>query len=55
MEAIYDDVPQSIGLMAFAPIVPARGPMFGAAARAGKTVPSPPVASEKELYDEPAA
>jgi hypothetical protein len=35
MEAIYDDVPQPIGFMAFAPVVPARGPMFGAAARGG--------------------
>jgi hypothetical protein len=26
MEAIYDDVPQLIGFMAFAPILPARGP-----------------------------
>jgi len=55
MEAIYDDVPQSIGFMAFAPVVPARGPMFGAAARAGKESTSQPVASEKELYEEPAS
>jgi hypothetical protein len=55
MEAIYDDVPQSIGFMAFAPVVPARGPMFGAAARGGKTNEIQPVISEKEMYDEPAA
>ena len=55
MEAIYDDVPQSIGFMAFAPVVPARGPMFGAAARGGKGFASQPAVSEKELYDEPAA
>jgi hypothetical protein len=36
MEAIYDDVPQPTGSMAFAPVVPARGPMFGAASRAAK-------------------
>src|SRR5579871_4720019 len=35
VEAIYDDVPQPIGLMTFAPVVAARGPMFGSAARAG--------------------
>lgn len=52
MEAIYDDVPEPIGLMAFAPIVPARGPMFGAAARGGKEFSSAAVLSEHELYDE---
>src|SRR5262249_6352907 len=36
IEAVYDDVPENIGLMAFAPVVPARGPMFGAATRAEK-------------------
>ena len=36
MEAIYDDIPEAIGFMAFAPVVPARGPMFGAAARPEK-------------------
>ncbi|MGC2209017.1 MAG: hypothetical protein WA532_02800 [Candidatus Korobacteraceae bacterium] len=55
MEAIYDDVPEAIGFMAFAPMVPARGPMFGAAARGGKEITSQPVLSEKELYDDPAA
>jgi hypothetical protein len=55
MEAIYDDVPQSIGFMAFAPVVPSRGPMFGAAARGGKEFAGHPAVSEKELYDEPAA
>ena len=51
MEAIYDDVPQPIGFMAFAPVVPARGPMFGAASRSGAGVAGPAVLSEKELYD----
>jgi hypothetical protein len=55
MEAIYDDVPQLIGFMAFTPILPARGPTFGAAIRAGKESASQPVVSEKELYDEPEA
>src|SRR6516225_11078042 len=36
MEAIYDDVQPAIGMMRFAPIVPARGPMFSAARRASK-------------------
>jgi hypothetical protein len=51
IEAIYDDVPFPIGLAAFAPSVPARGPMFGAAARAGKDFAGDPVSSESELYD----
>lgn len=53
MEAIYEDVPQPTGFMAFAPVVPARGPMFGAASRGGKEFASQPVISEKELYDAP--
>ena len=36
MEAIYDNVPQPIGFMGFAPVIPARGRMFGAAAGSGK-------------------
>jgi hypothetical protein len=52
MEAIYDDMPQPIGFMAFAPVLPARGPMFGAASRSDKEFESQPVLSEKELYDE---
>jgi hypothetical protein len=53
IEAIYDDVPENIRLMAFAPVVPARGPMFGAAARAEKEFGERPVLSEEELYGEP--
>jgi hypothetical protein len=53
IEAIYDDVPENIGLMAFAPAVPARGPMFGAAARAEKGFAERPVLSEEELYGKP--
>jgi Domain of unknown function (DUF4188) len=55
MEAIYDDVLQPIGLLAFAPGLPARGPMFGAAARAEKEFAGRPVLSEGELYGGPAA
>jgi len=36
--------------MTFAPVVPARGPMFGAAARGGKEFAAQPVLSEKDLY-----
>ena len=52
MEAIYDDVKPPLGFMAFAPLVPARGPMFGAAARGGREFASEPVLSEQELYDD---
>jgi len=52
MEAIYDDVPQRVGFMAFAPVVPARGPMFSAAARGGKRFDEVPVLSEEGLYSD---
>ena len=51
MEAIYDDIPQPVGFMRFAPVVPARGPMFGASARARQAHDSEPVLSESELYE----
>ena len=54
IEAIYDDVPQPVGMMAFAPVVAARGPMFGAAARAGKEFAAEPVLTEDELYSDQA-
>jgi len=50
MEAIYDDIPQPIGMMRFAPTKIARGPMFGAAHRAGKPGSEDTVVSETELY-----
>lgn len=53
MEAIYDDIVPQIGLMKFAPVVRARGPMFGASTRAGKEYVGDPVISEKELYGDP--
>jgi hypothetical protein len=51
MEAIYDDIPQPRGLASFAPIRPARGPMFGAAARAGRPEDGlAPVTTEDDLH-----
>jgi hypothetical protein len=46
MEAVYDDVPRSLGFMRFAPVVAARGPMFSARGRAGiagRSTATPPV------------
>ena len=51
MEAIYDDIPKPLGFASFAPLVPARGPMFAAASRTSHSSPQPPpVLSEKDLY-----
>jgi hypothetical protein len=50
MEAIYDDVTAPTGFSAFAPIVPARGAMFGAAHRAARDSADIPVVSENDLY-----
>jgi hypothetical protein len=50
MEAIYDDVAKPIGFMRFAPVVAARGPMFGAAHRAAGQLGAAPVVAEEELY-----
>ena len=50
MEAIYDDIPKPIGMMNFAPLVTARGAMFGAAARVGKASQQPPLVTENDLY-----
>jgi len=51
MEAIYDDMPSPIGMMKFAPLKPARGPMFSARTRAARAgdVPAPAI-TERELY-----
>jgi hypothetical protein len=51
MEAIYDDVPEPIGFLRFAPTMQARGPMFGAAARSQHGNGGEPVLSETELYE----
>jgi hypothetical protein len=48
----YDGVPKPIGMMTFAPLLPARGPMFSARTRAGR-VPAgttTPVLREDDLY-----
>ena len=50
MEAIYDDVPKPVGMMKFAPVVAARGAMFGAGQRAARQTGGEPVLSERELY-----
>jgi hypothetical protein len=55
MEGSYIDMSPSIGFMTFAPVVPSRGPMFSAAARAGRVYAGEPVVPEKELYGEPKA
>ena len=49
-EAIYDNVTQPVGMMAFAPVQPAKGPVFSARARLdpGSEAPAAPV-SEAEL------
>jgi hypothetical protein len=55
MEAVYDDVARPVGLLAFAPGIPARGPMFSSRGRAqqGGEVPAPPTGkTEGELYAE---
>ena len=51
MEAVYDDLPVPLGFGRFAPLQPARGPMFSARNRArlaGK--PPPAVVEESEFY-----
>jgi hypothetical protein len=50
MEAIYDDMPQPIGLLRFAPELQARGPMFTAANRAKQGNPPDPLIPESDLY-----
>jgi hypothetical protein len=53
MEAIYDDVPKPVGFMRFAPVVQARGPMFGAASRAKVQDTTSAVVTEADLYGHP--
>ncbi|MGH2588901.1 MAG: DUF4188 domain-containing protein [Dehalococcoidia bacterium] len=51
-ESIYDDMAATIGMMAFAPLLPARGAMFGARRRlhlAGDQTVAPPL-TESDLY-----
>ena len=51
IEAIYDDLPVPVGMMKFAPVKAARGPMFSSASRTGRTsaAGAPPL-SEGDLY-----
>ena len=51
MEAIYDDVAKPVGFLRFAPLVPARGAMFGAAQRAARESHGESVVSESDLYE----
>jgi hypothetical protein len=50
MEAIYDDVAAPLGFSAFAPVVPARGAMFGTSHRAARGDAGEAVVTESELY-----
>jgi hypothetical protein len=52
MEAVYDDMVQATGFLKFAPVQPARGPMFsarGRASKSGEAAIEAPV-SESDLY-----
>ena len=53
IEAIYDDLPRSVGMMKFAPLTPARGAMFGARRRLGRhgEASAAPAVIEEELYE----
>ena len=51
MEAIYDDMSLPVGFLKFAPVIPARGPMFAATTRANKAGRNDSVLSESDLYD----
>ena len=53
-EAIYDDMPQPIGMMKFAPLQPARGGIFSARQRLARegSESSPAPAPEADLYRE---
>jgi hypothetical protein len=52
MEAVYIDIPKPLGFQRFAPNQPARGPMFGSAARVGRGGSPPPVLTEADLYSD---
>jgi hypothetical protein len=53
MEAVYDDMVAATGFMRFAPIVPARGPMFSARTRVKLEGPEtrPTPVPEDAVYD----
>ncbi|MEV4139931.1 hypothetical protein AB0J72_48200 [Dactylosporangium sp. NPDC049742] len=49
--APYPDIPKQQGFASFAPVRPARGHMFGSAARVGRPEDTvAPVVTEEELY-----
>ena len=54
IEAIYDDMPNPVGMMKFAPLAPARGGIFSARQRLRREglEPAPAPAPEAELYRE---
>lgn len=49
IEAIYDDLPVPTGLARFAPVLPARGRMFGTRGRLGRSGEAPPPAVPEAL------
>ena len=49
-EAIYDGLPGPVGMMKFAPVKEARGPMFSARARAGMKGDADSPVPENDLY-----
>jgi hypothetical protein len=52
MEAVYDNIPDNIGFLNFAPVTAARGSMFSARRRLlGQESPVPDVINETELYE----
>jgi len=53
MEAIYDDIPEPIGFMRFAPVIRLAAGCSGRPARVGYSHASTPVVSEQELYGGP--
>ncbi|ONM46946.1 monooxygenase family protein [Nocardia donostiensis] len=51
IDAVYDDMGAAAGLARFAPLVPARGPMFSTRERIlGEPAATPPVVSETDYY-----
>ena len=53
MEAVYDNIPDNIGFLKFAPVVAARGSMFSARRRLKLREDSsvPAAVNESELYE----